>query len=148
MFETRWEKCWKLQTHAARWVRACSEERCTCNDGTGNGSESPADQSETPKAESKSEWEIIEKQAEEAISKGSTPAPAKNLLKWFWASVHAVDGSVCLGAHQWYSKSGKDEPFFVNTQITSWKDVLCFKFSSLWGKEVSLLTFRKSVFEN
>lgn len=41
-----------------------------------------------------------------------------------------------FGAHQWYSESGKDERFLVNTQSTSWKDVLCFECSStLWEKE-------------
>lgn len=44
-----------------------------------------------------------------------------------------------FGAHQRYSKRGKDEPFLVNTPSTSWKDALCFEFSStLWGKAFNL----------
>lgn len=41
-----------------------------------------------------------------------------------------------FGAHQWYSESGKDEPFLVNTQSTSWKDVLCFECSTFWEKDL------------
>lgn len=72
----------------------------TCNNHTGIRSVSLTAHHirDSHKTESKSEWEITEKQAEEAISKWSASAPPTEslFLKWLWASVHAVDGCVCL----------------------------------------------------
>ena len=89
---------WQMLQDKMNWLMW--SDACTCNNHPRIRSISPTAHHirDSQNTESKSEREITEKEAEEAISKWSTSAPQTEnlLLKWLWASVHAVDGCVCL----------------------------------------------------
>lgn len=83
MFETWWGKLQKLLTNSPQQdERLMQSDVRTCNNHMGIRSVSLTAHHirDSHKTESKSEWEITEKQAEEAISKWNASAPPTESL--------------------------------------------------------------------